>query len=96
MNKKILEALKKVLDPELNVNIVDLGLIYKISEKAGKVAITMTLTTPGCPMAPVFETTIKNAVRGVGGVEDVKVDLTFEPMWDPSKMTSEARLALGF
>lgn len=96
MNDKILKALKEVLDPELHINIVDLGLVYKISEKAGRVTILMTLTTPGCPMAPVFEAMIKDSVKRVPGIRDVRVDLTFEPPWDPAKMAPEARLALGF
>ena len=84
------------MDPELNVNIVDLGLIYKVKEKNGAVNILMTLTTPGCPMAPVFEAMIIDAVKKVNGVKKVQVELTFEPPWNAARMTEETRSALGF
>lgn len=96
MTSKYLNALKTVMDPELPINIVDLGLIYKVKEKDGVVDVTMTLTTPGCPMSPVFEAMIKKALKKFPEVKKVKVNLTFEPMWDAAKMSMEAKKALGF
>ena len=95
MNKKYLEALREVMDPELHVNIVDLGLIYGIKEKAGLVEITMTLTTPGCPLTAVFAILIKKKLKKVAGVKEVKINLTFDPPWDPSIISLETRVALG-
>jgi metal-sulfur cluster biosynthetic enzyme len=96
MEKKITAALKKVMDPELNVNIVDLGLVYAAVINDNLAEITMTLTTPSCPMSPVFEAMIKNEVGKIPGVKSVKVTFTFDPPWDPSRMTSEVQAALGF
>ncbi len=84
------------MDPELNVNIVDLGLIYGITVKNGTANILLTLTTPGCPLSPVFEAMIKEALKEVNGVNNVRVELTFIPPWTPDKMASQARTALGF
>jgi metal-sulfur cluster biosynthetic enzyme len=96
MAKDLKTALKNVLDPELGVNIVDLGLIYKIEEKAGNVLVLMTLTTPGCPMSPVFEAMIREELQKVKGVKAVRVELTFDPPWNPDMMAAETRAALGF
>lgn len=95
--EQVLEELKKVIDPELNINIVDLGLIYNvdISQELGKVIITMTLTTPGCPLSMVFEEWIPDAVKKVIGVKDVKINLVWEPAWDPDKISSDAKESLG-
>ncbi|MBI2036397.1 metal-sulfur cluster assembly factor [Candidatus Microgenomates bacterium] len=95
--EQVLEELKKVIDPELNVNIVDLGLIYDvdISEKSGRVDITMTLTTPGCPLSMVFEEWVPAAVKNIEGVKDVKINLVWEPAWEPDKMSDEAKENLG-
>lgn len=95
--EQVLEELKKVVDPELNVNIVNLGLIYDvdINQKAGKVVVTMTLTTPGCPLSMVFEEWIPAAVKNIEGVKDVKINLVWEPAWEPDKMTDEAKEQLG-
>lgn len=93
----ILEELKKVIDPELNVNIVDLGLIYdvEVNQETGRVDITMTLTTPGCPLSIVFEEWVPDAARKVEGVKEVKINLVWEPAWDPEKMSDEAKENLG-
>lgn len=96
MTNKFRQVLKNVIDPELHVNIVDLGLIYSVEENDGLVEVTMTLTTPGCPLSPVFEAWITDELKKVKGVKKVRVDLTFEPPWDPSKMSAETRSALGF
>ena len=93
----IIAAFKTVYDPEIPVDIYELGLIYKvdIDEATRKVDIDMTLTAPGCPVAGDMPGWVETAARGVDGVEDVEVRLTFEPPWDPSRMSDEARLALN-
>lgn len=98
INKKQLwDELNKIPDPELGISIVDLGLIYKLDvEKDGKVQVTMTLTTMGCPLFDLIAGPIQKNLRKVKGVSDVIVELTFEPPWDPSKMTEEAKVKLGF
>ena len=97
MHDQIVEALKTVFDPEIPVNIYELGLIYevKIGEE-GKVDISMTLTSPGCPAAGMLPGDVEEKVREVPGVTDVKVEVTFDPPWDQSMMSDEARLELGF
>jgi len=93
----IVEALRTVYDPEIPVNIFELGLIYKIDVKENAdVEIDMTLTAPGCPVAGEMPGWVEKAVGEVDGVGDVKVNLVFDPPWDPSKMSDEARLELGF
>lgn len=94
MEKEIRKALRKVKDPELNVNIVDLGLIYKVEEKKGKVKILMTLTSPMCPLAYTFDELVKRALKKVGGIKSVKIKLTFDPPWDPTKISQRAKLKL--
>lgn len=95
--EQVLEELKKVVDPELNVNIVDLGLIYNVSinQKSGKVDVTMTLTTPGCPLSIVFEEWVPAAVKNIENVKDVKINLVWEPPWEPDKMSDVAKESLG-
>jgi FeS assembly SUF system protein len=89
--------LRTCFDPEIPVNIYELGLIYDLSiDPAGAVNIEMTLTSPGCPVAGTLPKDVENKVRAVAGVGDVKVDLVWEPPWDPSRMTEAARLQLGF
>lgn len=101
------DALKNVIDPELGINIVDLGLVYDItiSEDADlgenedkHVHVLMTLTTPGCPLHEVFRDEVKNKVSELDPYdpEDVEVELTFEPPWSQEKMSDEARAELGF
>ena len=93
----ILEELKEVIDPELHVNIVDLGLVYDVeTDKEGNVVITMTLTTPGCPLSAVFEEWVPAAVKNIEEVKGVKINLVWEPPWDPEKMTYEAKEIMGF
>jgi len=122
--KKVFEALKQVIDPELGINIVDLGLVYKVEilrqsvfqqknrsaqdDKAGfkslpalssmRVKILMTLTTPGCPLAGVFDQMVREALIDLPGIDvtkDVEIELTFDPPWVESMMTEEARAQLG-
>lgn len=94
--KQVREQLKEVIDPELDINIVDLGLIYEIEvDKENNVEILMTLTTPGCPLHGVFDELVKKEVRKIEEVEDIEVELTFEPRWSPDEMSDEARDELG-
>ena len=97
VEKNIVKALKNVYDPEIPVNIYDLGLIYEVKvDKDGKAEITMTLTAPNCPMADDLLDDIHTSVKDVPGVTDVVVTLTFDPPWDKDMMTEEAKLELGF
>lgn len=91
----VTEALKDIYDPELQYNIVDLGLVYDVDVKDGDVHILMTLTTPACPIGPMIIAQIEEMVRILPGVKDVDVELTFDPMWSPEMMSGEARAGLG-
>jgi len=92
----IVEALKSVYDPEIPVNIYDLGLIYGFEvDENYFVDVAMTLTAPGCPVAETFPGIVENAVKGVPGVSDARVELTFEPPWTIDNMSEEAKLELG-
>ena len=92
----IRDTLKEVYDPELRYNIVDLGLVYDINVRdEGKVHVLLTLTTPACPVGPLIVEQIEENVSIVPGVKDVDVEITFDPAWDPSKMSDEARADLG-
>ncbi|MEC7290661.1 MAG: SUF system Fe-S cluster assembly protein [Pseudomonadota bacterium] len=92
----LIAAFKTVYDPEIPVDIYELGLIYKVDiDDDRKVDIDMTLTAPGCPVAGDMPGWIETAARTVEGISDVEVRLTFDPPWDPSRMSDEARLALN-
>ena len=92
----VLEALKTVRDPEIPVNLVDLGLIYDLVVKeGGLVYVEMTLTTPACPVAASMPGEVETAIRGVPGVSDVRVKLVWSPPWDRDRMSEEAKLELG-
>lgn len=98
--EKVWDALRQCYDPEIPLNIVELGLIYELAlrEHPGggiDVDITMTLTAPGCGMGQVLADDVHAKVKGLPGVEDVKVDLTFDPPWSTDRMSEEARLELG-
>jgi len=92
----IIEVLKTIFDPEIPVNIYDLGLIYAIIIDNSNVTITMTLTNPNCPMADSLLNEVWNKLSTMKEVGRVKVDLVFEPKWTPDKMTEEAKLELGY
>lgn len=93
---KAIEAIKTIYDPEIPVNIYDLGLIYDISITQEKeVVVLMTLTAPGCPEAGVLPGQVEQAIREIDEVTDVKVILTFNPPWDKSLLSDEAKLELG-
>jgi metal-sulfur cluster biosynthetic enzyme len=89
-------ALRRVKDPELNLNIMDLGLVYDIKVEGAKVNVDMTLTSPGCPSGPEIMTDAEKEVRAIPGVEDVTVNLVWTPFWTPEKMEPRVRAYLGF
>jgi metal-sulfur cluster biosynthetic enzyme len=92
----VISALRQVVDPELQYNIVDIGLVYEaIIESPTQVKVIMTLTSPGCPYGPVIIHEVKEAVKGLG-VTDVSIDITWDPPWSPDRMSDEAKLDLGF
>jgi FeS assembly SUF system protein len=97
LKDQVVAALKTVYDPEMPVNIYELGLIYDVAvdDAAGEVAIRMTLTAPNCPVAGSLPAEVARAVRAVPGVTDVKLDLTFDPPWSKDRMSEAAKLALG-
>ncbi len=92
LKKKVVEALKDIYDPEIPVNIYDLGLIYDLKiDEEGKVYIKMTLTAPGCPIASLIVMQTDAAIREVKGVKDVKIELVWDPPWSPKMITPEGR-----
>ena len=96
VREDIVAALKKVYDPEMPVNIYELGLIYSLTvDEAGSAAIRMTLTAPNCPVAGTMPGEVERAVRAVPGVSDVTLELTFDPPWSKDRMSEAAKLALG-
>ena len=97
IEENIVDVLKTVYDPEIPVNIYDLGLIYKIDVKeSGDVDVDMTFTAPSCPAADFILEDVREKVDSVNGVKNANVNLVFEPEWDQSMMTEEARVELGF
>ncbi len=96
LKDKIMAEVGKVMDPELMLSLKDLGLIYGIEEKEGKVTIKMTLTTPACPLGPMLKHQVKQTALKVEGVKEVDVQFVFSPPWNPRTMASpKAKLALG-
>ncbi|HEY2251643.1 MAG TPA: metal-sulfur cluster assembly factor [Planctomycetaceae bacterium] len=91
----LLEALKQVIDPELMINIVDLGLVYSIDQEDDKVKVEMTLTSPACPAGPQLVQQSKLAIEKVEGVKAAEIKLVLSPPWSPDRMTDEARDQLG-
>ena|SRR3990167_9511920 len=92
----VIDKLRECLDPELDINIIDLGLIYSINIEGTKVNILMTLTTPGCPLDSYFVKNVTAKLKTVRGVSDVCVEFTFEPPWSPNRMSQESKDLLGF
>jgi len=93
----LIGALKTVYDPEIPVDIYELGLIYKVDlDDDRKLTIDMTLTAPGCPVAGEMPGWVENAARGVEGIQDVEVNMVFDPPWDASRMSEEAQVALNW
>ena len=96
LKARVVVALKEIYDPEIPVNIYDLGLIYKVNVATdGVVEVDMTLTTPGCPVAQTFPGQVEDTVRGVPGVTAAHVELVWEPPWCMDNMTDEVKLELG-
>ncbi|HEY9218629.1 MAG TPA: SUF system Fe-S cluster assembly protein [Phenylobacterium sp.] len=96
LTDELIEKLKTVFDPEIPVDIYELGLIYKVDVSDDKdVAIDMTLTAPGCPVAGEMPEWVRDAVQSIEGIRNVTVDLVFDPPWDPSRMSDEAKLQLN-
>ena len=97
IEEKIVSMLKTVFDPEIPVNVYDLGLIYKIDDSdQGEASIDMTLTAPNCPAADFIVEDVRIKLDGIAGVKDAHVNLVFEPEWDKDMMSDEAKLELGF
>ncbi len=96
LRESVIEAIRGVYDPELPINIYDLGLIYRLDvDAAGRVEIDMTLTAPGCPVAGILPGEVEEAARAVPGVSVAKVELVWDPPWSPDRMSEAARLELG-
>jgi metal-sulfur cluster biosynthetic enzyme len=92
----VTEALRDVIDPELGLDFVELGLIYDVEVDGGSVNVTFTLTSPGCPIGPQVTEQIEEFVGELGGVEEVTSTMVFSPPWTPEKMSEDAKFALGF
>ncbi len=88
-------ALSDVYDPEIRTNIVDLGLIYNVTVNESEIKIEMTLTSPNCPASPEIKNNVLKSVRSLKGVKDVDLELVWEPKWDESRISEEAKLELG-
>ncbi|SEN43829.1 metal-sulfur cluster assembly factor [Lihuaxuella thermophila] len=96
MKAEIMKQLEEVNDPELNIDIVNLGLVYGVDlDDEGNVQITMTLTAMGCPLAGMINGLVTDAVKKVDGVKDVQVNIVWNPPWDKSRMSRYAKIALG-
>jgi metal-sulfur cluster biosynthetic enzyme len=92
----VLEALSNVIDPELGLDFVELGLIYGVEVDEGNVSVTFTLTTPGCPIGPQVTEQIEEFVGELEGVRSVESEMVFTPPWSPERMSEDAKFALGF
>jgi metal-sulfur cluster biosynthetic enzyme len=93
---EVMEALRQVEDPELGMDVVDLGLVYEVEVEGPKVKVLYSLTSMGCPAGPLIAGDIERVAREVPGVEDVDLELTFDPPWTPDKMSDDAKFILGF
>lgn len=96
LENQIIKTLRKIPDPELGISIWDLGLIYDIQIKEGKVLILMTLTSVGCPLFEYIEESVKKEIKKIKEVKSVTINLTFEPAWTIEKMSKKAQAKLGF
>jgi FeS assembly SUF system protein len=96
LREKVIDAIRTCYDPEIPVNIYELGLVYEVKvEPSAEVAVKMTLTSPACPAAISLPGEVEDKIRVMPGVKDVKVEVVWDPPWDPSKMSEAARLELG-
>ena len=96
LEEKVRNSLRKVLDPELHINIVDLGLVYDVREEGGVAEVEMTLTSPGCPLASVIDKDVKEVVMKIPGIKKVTLELVWDPPWTSEMMSDEAKAELGF
>jgi metal-sulfur cluster biosynthetic enzyme len=94
--EEVMEILRTVEDPELGMDIVDLGLLYEVEVEDSKAKVTYSLTSMGCPAGPLIAGDIETAVRQVEGIQDVELELTFDPPWTPDRMSDDAKFILGF
>ena len=94
--EEVVEALRGVEDPELGMDIVELGLFYEADVEGSTVKVLHTLTSMGCPVGPMIQEDIARVVREIPGVADVEVELTFDPPWSPERMSDDAKFILGF
>ena len=92
----VVEALREVEDPELGMDVVDLGLVYEVAVEGPKVKVQYSLTSMGCPAGPMIQEDIERAVSQIPGVEAVESELTFDPPWTPDRMSDDAKFILGF
>jgi metal-sulfur cluster biosynthetic enzyme len=92
----VIEALRQVEDPELGMDIVDLGLLYDVEVEDSTVKVTHSLTSMGCPVGPMIQEDIQNVTSALEGVENVEVELVWEPPWTPERMSDDAKFILGF
>ena len=95
-NEQCYEALARVIDPELGLDIVSLGLVYRVEVQGAQVLVDMTMTSPGCPVAEQLIFEANNEVLKIPGVEKAHVNLVWDPLWNPERMSPEAKMALGF
>ena len=93
---EVTDALRDVIDPELGLDFVELGLIYEVEVQESKVRVTYTLTSPGCPIGPQVSEQIEEFVSELDGVDEVEPTMTFSPPWTPERMSEDAKFALGF
>ena len=96
LKEQVIEALREVHDPELGINIVDLGLVYGVELEGDTVHVTYTLTTMGCPIGPLIEAQIQQVVADIPAIEHVDAEMVIRPPWSPEMMSDEAKAALGF
>jgi metal-sulfur cluster biosynthetic enzyme len=94
--EQVIDALRVVEDPELGMDIVDLGLLYDVEVAGPTVHVTFSLTSMGCPVGPMIEEQIRDVVAGMEGVDQVESELTWDPPWTPEKMSDDAKFILGF
>jgi metal-sulfur cluster biosynthetic enzyme len=94
--EEVLEALRQVEDPELGMDVVDLGLVYEVDVEGSTAKVLYSLTSMGCPAGPLIAQDIDRVAREVPGVEDVDLELTFDPPWTPDRMSDDAKFILGF
>jgi len=90
------EALRTVKDPEIDLNVIDLGLVYDVEVVEGDVRVKMTLTSPGCPAGPMITNDAYRVIRAIEGVKDVTIDIVWEPYWTPDRIDPKVRAVMGF